>query len=128
VLFTDGWTTSWLGEGTCARSPSKERALHVVGWRPPLRPKSCARPRRRASRHRSARSEIAEAAGGRYWWPTAERLRRAFSGIADAMGHRYVLRYEPTGVAREGWHRIDARLRGVKGDVHVRRGYWLARQ
>jgi hypothetical protein len=43
------------------------------------------------------------------------------------MGHRYVLRYEPTGVASDGWHRIDARLRGAKGDVHVRRGYWRAR-
>ena len=43
------------------------------------------------------------------------------------MGHRYVLRYEPTGVKRKGWHRIDARLRGVKGDVHVRRGYWVER-
>ena len=70
---------------------------------------------------------LAEAAGGRYWQADSpERLRRAFSAIADAMGHRYVLRYEPTGLPREGWHRIDARLRGVKGDVHVRRGYWIA--
>ena len=44
------------------------------------------------------------------------------------MGHSNVLRYERTGVAREGWHRSDARVRRVKGDVHVRRGYWLARQ
>jgi hypothetical protein len=43
------------------------------------------------------------------------------------MGHRYLLSYEPTGVRREGWHRIEARLRGVRGDVHVRRGYWVAR-
>ena len=55
------------------------------------------------------------------------RLRQAFGAIADAMGHRYVLSYEPTGVRREGWHRIEARLRGVKGDVHVRRGYWVGR-
>jgi len=32
----------------------------------------------------------------------------------------------PPGVSRAGWHRIDARLRGVKGEVHVRRGYWIA--
>ena len=43
------------------------------------------------------------------------------------MGHRYVLSYEPTGVRREDWHRTEARLRGVKGDVHVRRGYWAGR-
>jgi hypothetical protein len=41
--------------------------------------------------------------------------------------NRYVLRYEPAGVERAGWHRIEVRLRGQKGVVQTRRGYWVAR-
>jgi hypothetical protein len=71
--------------------------------------------------------EIAETSGGRFWGADSpDRLRRAFTAVADAMRHRYVLRYEPEGVRREGWHRIEVRLKAGKGDVHVRRGYWVA--
>jgi hypothetical protein len=41
------------------------------------------------------------------------------------MGERYVLRYDPQGVAREGWHALRVRLRGAKGQVQARRGYWV---
>ena len=132
VLFTDGEDNmSWLGVADLRLAAERSNALvHVVGWRPPI--SFAARPLppwlTESPQERSLR-EIAEAAGGRFWRADSPaRLREAFGAIADAMGHRYVLRYEPTGVARDGWHRIDARLRGVKGDVHVRRGYWLARQ
>ena len=132
VLFTDGEdNTSWLGETDLRTVAQRSNALvHVVGWREPLSPEHQRRtPLPPESPQERALREIAEAAGGRYWQADSpDRLRRAFSAIADAMGHRYVLRYEPTGVARDGWHRIDARLRGAKGDVHVRRGYWLAPQ
>ena len=131
VLFTDGEdNASWLGYADLRLVAERSNALvHVVGWRPPRAAGALPLPPRQTeSEQERALREIAEAAGGRYWQADSpDRLRRAFSAIADAMGHRYVLRYEPTGVARDGWHRIDARLRGVKGDVHVRRGYWLAR-
>lgn len=131
VLFTDGEdNTSWLGAADLRLVAERSNALvHVVGWRPPA-PPAAARvpPRQLESAQERALREIAEAAGGRYWdADSPERLRRAFGAIAEAMGHRYVLRYEPTGVARRGWHRIEARLRGVKGEVHVRSGYWIAR-
>jgi hypothetical protein len=41
------------------------------------------------------------------------------------MSHRYILRYEPHGVKREGWHRIQIKLRGQKGDLQARHGYWV---
>lgn len=130
VLFTDGEdNTSWLGAGDLQTVAQRSNALvHVVGWRPPLPPEARRKlPLQTESAQDRALREIAEAAGGRFWDADSPgRLRDAFRAIADAMGHRYVLRYEPTGVERAGWHRIEARLRGVKGDVHVRRGYWLA--
>jgi VWFA-related protein len=131
VLFTDGEdNSSWLGAADLRLVAERSNALvHVVGWQPP--PPELLRktlPRQRETSQERALREIAEAAGGRYWSADSpDRLRKAFGAIADAMGHRYVLRYEPTGVERAGWHRIDARLRGVKGDIHVRRGYWVAR-
>jgi hypothetical protein len=54
-------------------------------------------------------------------------LRQAFTSVADAMRHRYVLRYEAQGVKREGWHRIKVRLKAAKGDAQTRRGYWVGR-
>jgi VWFA-related protein len=132
VLFTDGEdNTSWLGVADLRVAVERSNALvHVVAWRPPLRFTSSPGlpPRQTESAQEGALREIAAAAGGRYWDPDSpDRLRQAFGAIADAMGHRYVLRYEPTGVQRQGWHRIEARLRGVKGDVHTRHGYWVAR-
>jgi len=78
--------------------------------------------------HVRALGRIAEATGGRFWGADSpERLRQAFAAIADAMGHRYVLRYEPSRVKRAGWHQLDVKLRGHKGDVQARHGYWVAR-
>ena len=120
VLFTDGEdNTSWLGAADLKLVAERSNALvHVVGWRPSLAPEAPLLPpvETESEQERTLR-EIAEAAGGRYWnTHSPDRLRQAFAAIADAMGHRYVLRYEPTRVGGEGWHRIDARLRGVKGD------------
>lgn len=129
VLFTDGEdNSSWLGEADLRLVAERSNALvHVVAWRPPPVPQARrVPPRQTESEQERVLREIAEAAGGRFWdADSPDRLRQSFAAIADAMGHRYVLRYEPEGVARGGWHRIEARLRGVRGDVHVRRGYWL---
>ncbi|HEY6552673.1 MAG TPA: VWA domain-containing protein [Vicinamibacteria bacterium] len=129
VLFTDGEdNTSWLGEKQIRAMVERSNALvHVVGWRP--------RPDRQNGRLVPVLSasepvlrEIAEASGGRFWGADSpERLRQAFTAVADAMRHRYVLRYEAQGVKREGWHRIEVRLKGAKGDPQTRRGYWVGR-
>jgi VWFA-related protein len=129
VLFTDGEdNASWLGERQLRAMVERSNALvHVVGWRP--------RPELRSgslilgpSASESALREIAEASGGRFWGADSPaRLQAAFTAVADAMRHRYVLRYQASGQKREGWHRIDVRLRTGKGEVQVRRGYWVAR-
>ena len=70
--------------------------------------------------------QIAEATGGRYWEAESpERLKTTFAEIAESMGRRYVLRYVPENVKRPGWHKIDLKLRGKKGDVRARSGYWV---
>ena len=54
------------------------------------------------------------------------RLKSAFAAITETMSQRYILSYEPQGVKRQGWHEIELRLPGRTGDVHARRGYWVA--
>jgi Ca-activated chloride channel homolog len=129
VLFTDGEdNASWLDERQIRAIVDRSNALvHVVGWRPP--------PDRINGRLVPVVTtlepmwrEIAEASGGRFWGADSpERLRVAFTAVADAMRHRYVLRYEAQGVKREGWHRIEVRLKSGKGEAKTRRGYWVAR-
>jgi VWFA-related protein len=135
VLFSDGEDNlSWLDWKQVRLMAERSNTLvHVVGLRPPGQSPSEGSgqdvPPRAGElelEHIWALRQIAEATGGRYWEAEApERLMDAFAAIARAMGERYVLRYEPEGVKRPGWHEIELRLRGRKGDVHARRGYWV---
>ena len=133
VLFTDGEDNmSFLGEKQLLTAVQRSNALvHTVGWREPGRTESVSRRIDEAELSEEdqtrALRQIAEATGGRFWGADSpERLQRAFAEIADAMSHRYVLRYEPQGVKRDGWHRIELKLRGQKGDLQARHGYWVA--
>ncbi len=149
VLFSDGEDNlSWLGGDQVKTVVERSNALvHVVGIAPPGRaggpdmgssrtPSGSVQADRLTQTlppgvervHDRTLRQIAEATGGRFW--TAEspdRLRQTFAAIAEAMSHRYVLRYEPSAAA-PGWHRIELKLRGKAGRVEARRGYWVARK
>jgi VWFA-related protein len=122
VVFTDGEDNmSWLSWREVQGIAEKSNAyLHVVSL------KRGAAPGSPKSEQPWAMCQIAEATGGRCWEAASPaELRGPFSAIAEAMNKRYVLRYEPTNVKGAGWHAVDARLRGKKGDLHARRGYWV---
>ncbi len=51
-------------------------------------------------------------------------LEGAFSAIRSELKHRYLLAFEPEGVARSGWHSLDVRLKARSGKVRARRGYF----
>jgi VWFA-related protein len=135
VLFSDGEDNlSWLDEEQVRTVAERSNALiHVVGLARPsvvrvpggalagqsFRPAS-------EDPHDRALRQIAEATGGRFW--TAEspdRLRQTFAAIAEAMGHRYLLRFEPPSGRKPGWHRLELKLRGQSGRIESRRGYWV---
>lgn len=129
VLFSDGEDNlSWLGDGQVRRLAERSNALiHVVGTRAPSEAARRRHPSPETDHVRTLR-QIAEATGGRFWEAEdPSRIREAFAAVAQAMNERYVLRYEPQGVPREGWHRIDLKLKGRSGRVQARRGYWLGR-
>ena len=137
VLFSDGEDNmSFLGEEQLRKVVERSNALvHIVAWRDPPRPggpvtglQRVVDPTGGDPDHIRTLRKIAEASGGRLWGADSPaKLRAAFAAIADAMGQRYVLRYEPEKVKREGWHQLEVKLRGHKGDVQARKGYWVAR-
>jgi VWFA-related protein len=50
-------------------------------------------------------------------------LQKTFVGILDEFRQRYLLSYSPRGVSRDGWHRLQVRLKGRRGTVTARAGY-----
>jgi len=135
VIFTDGEDNlSWLDEGQVKAAAQRSNAvIHAVGLRPEEPPPQPT-PFPRGSLVPTSPPELqqvralrqtAEMTGGRFW--TAEspdRLRQAFAAIVAAMNSRYVLRFEPAPGAAPGWHPIQLRLRGAKGDLRARAGYF----
>jgi VWFA-related protein len=120
VLFSDGEDNlSWLDWPQVRVAAERSTALiHVVGLR--------STPRSAEPEYIRVLRPIAEVTGGRVWAAESlEHVKSAFADVAEAMRQRYVLRYEAENVARAGWHTIAVRLRGKKGEVQARRGYWV---
>ena len=70
--------------------------------------------------------QMAEVTGGRFWTAAShENLADAFLAILEAMKTRYVLRFEPYRVKREGLHELEVRLVRGKGKVHCRKAYFV---
>jgi VWFA-related protein len=123
VVFSDGEDNmSWLDAPRVHAQAARSNALvQVVGLSSPS-------PLGGEPAYVEDLREIAELTGGRFWRAgSSARLADAFRGIIEAMNTRYVLRYDPGAQAKPGWHRIELRLKGVKGDVRARRGYWRAK-
>ena len=50
-------------------------------------------------------------------------LASTFLGILEEFRHRYLLSYSPRGVAKDGWHKLDVRVRNRKATIKARPGY-----
>jgi VWFA-related protein len=119
VVFSDGEDNmSWLDATRVRAQAARSNALvQLVGLSSPL-------PVGEAASLADLR-EVAATTGGRFWRADSPAgLAGAFRSIVEAMQTRYVLRYDPGPGAKPGPHRIEVRLKGVKGEVRARRGYW----
>jgi VWFA-related protein len=131
VVFSDGEDNlSWLGEAQVRTVVERSNALvHVVGMTD-TSPSDASRRAPPLGETTSVRvfREFAELTGGRYWpADSPARLREAFASLASVLQARFVLRFEPAPGRRQGWHRIDLRLRQRSGQVQARKGYWAGR-
>jgi Ca-activated chloride channel homolog len=128
VVFSDGEdTASWLSNAKIVEATRRSGVVtHAVElmperWTGSVRGGTVARPS-------VFLRDLTAAGGGRRWSAQSSRdLRALFATALDELRSRYLLTYSPQGVAREGWHDVKVRLKGTRGDVTARPGYFVAR-
>ena len=111
LLFSDGFdTTSFLTEDTVLESAKRSNAVvHAVHFRPD-----------------AFLSRLAEISGGRTWSASSDRqLEELFGRVLDEMRARYLLTYSPSGPQKPGWPQIKGSLKGARGDVIAKQGYFV---
>jgi VWFA-related protein len=68
--------------------------------------------------------EITSVTGGRLFEiEKTTNLTSTFLGILDEFRHRYLVSYTPTGVAKDGWHKLDVRVKNRRATIKSRPGY-----
>lgn len=68
-----------------------------------------------------------EAGGGRFWSADdPAQVGDRFAEVLREMRARYLLFYTPKGAPAPGWHDVTVRLRGARGEVRARPGYFVA--
>jgi VWFA-related protein len=50
-------------------------------------------------------------------------LSATFLTVLDEFRQRYLISFSPTGVPRDGWHRLDVRIKNRRLTVKARTGY-----
>jgi VWFA-related protein len=112
IVFSDGLdTSSWLSPDAVLESAKRSdvvaysAAIGSVGGAPFLR-------------------ELSALTGGTlYKIESTKDLRATFLGILEEFRHRYLVSYTPRGVARDGWHRLDVRVKNRRAAIKARPGY-----
>jgi VWFA-related protein len=132
VLFTDGQdSASWLeNDDVLQAARESSTLLHVIGTE--SRGLRLARSPRGAGFSPVATESgyvyllrrAAEITGGTYWAVDSDdHLEATFRRVLETANARYVLRYEPKGVARPGRHRLEVSVRRGGVDVRARQEY-----
>jgi VWFA-related protein len=68
--------------------------------------------------------DLANVTGGRVLVAQKDAdLSTTFRAVLDEFRYRYLVTYTPTGVAREGWHKLDVRVKRSGAHVRARPGY-----
>lgn len=74
-------------------------------------------------------ARLADVGGGRRWFAKSPRdLRELFGKALNELRARYLLTYSATGVSRDGWHDVKVTLKGARGEVTARPGYFAGAQ
>jgi len=111
IVFSDGLdTSSWLGADKVLDAAKRSDVVsYAVAVRSPAKPEFL--------------RDLTSFTGGRLFEvEKTEKLDAIFVGILQEFRQRYLVSYTPRGVAREGWHKLDVRVkRGAT--VKARPGY-----
>jgi VWFA-related protein len=111
LLFSDGFdTASFLTEDAVLESAKRSNAIvHAVHFRPD-----------------AFLDRLVQITGGQNWNAESDRqLEELFGRVLDEMRARYLLTYSPSGPQKPGWHQIKVSLKGARGDVIAKQGYFV---
>jgi Ca-activated chloride channel homolog len=68
--------------------------------------------------------DITSVTGGRLFEiEKTANLTTTFLGILDEFRHRYLVSYTPKRVAKDGWHKLDVRVKNRRAAIKARPGY-----
>ena len=68
--------------------------------------------------------DLASFSGGRLFeLEKTANLSATFVSILEEFRQRYLVSYTPRGVSRDGWHRLEVRLKGRRATIKARPGY-----
>ena len=68
--------------------------------------------------------DLSELTGGTLFKvESTKNLSATFVRILEEFRHRYLVSYTPRGVSKDGWHRLEVRVKGRRANVKARPGY-----
>jgi VWFA-related protein len=131
LLFTDGLdSASWLDESELNEIvAASEAVIYAVGVQPTgaiyVNNRLITELNRKEVRFLE---RITEPTGGQVLYAQdTSNLKDVYLRILNEMETRYLLIYQPQGVAEEGWHKIEVKLKGTRSsDVRARSGYFVS--
>lgn len=112
IVFSDGLdTSSWLSEEAAQETAKRcDVVIYAVSVG--------------AERHATFLDEMTELTGGRYFRVESTKdLGRIFLDVLNEFRQRYLVSYSPRDVSKEGWHRLEVRVKGRGMSVKARPGY-----
>jgi VWFA-related protein len=112
IVFSDGVdTSSWLrAEAVLDTAKRADVVVYAVSVVSRLKPEFL--------------RDITSFTGGRLFEiEKTVNLASTFLGILDEFRHRYLVSYTPTGVSKDGWHKLDVRVRNRRATIKARPGY-----
>jgi VWFA-related protein len=128
VLFSDGLDNiSWTAEADALEAARASPAVVYVVASSLAKPQDGERMNVARDPREAFLRKLADATGGKLLEAESdEDLVKAFGRVLPDLSARYVLRYAPQGVPDAGWHPIEVKLKGRKGEVKARPGYLKA--
>lgn len=112
LVFSDGVdTSSWLSpEAVLDAAKRSDVVVYGVAVRGGPAP-------------RFLRDLSAFSGGSLFEIESTKNLNALFVRILDEFRHRYLVSYTPRNVSKNGWHRLEVRVKGRKTTVKARPGY-----
>jgi VWFA-related protein len=112
IVFSDGVdTASWLSaEAVLDAAKRSDAVVYAVATRSRLKPEFL--------------RDVTSLTGGRLFEvEKTATLGAIFINVLEEFRRRYLISFTPQGVEKNGWHRLEVRLKGRRGNVKARPGY-----